>query len=388
MQPEVNLQAILITNILGVVLLGVLFAGNLWRFREKTPENNSVMVFMLFAFSNCVTESISYYIDGYPGGFFRVINYVSNSWLYISTMLTSLCWIRFLFIHLTGSFPRLHQSILTVIIGSASFLLLINLFEPLVFSVDENNVYSREMFFWLYLLVNYGILIDSLIVYCRCRWRRSPLKSFALWAYIIPVAICAVIQCFFYGVSVISASYSIAIAGILSTLQNESIFKDRLTGLFNRTYLDYLLKKIAHTPNAHITGVMIDLNDFKQINDHYGHEAGDVVLRNTAHILEESIGDLGTAIRYAGDEFILLLNSQMDAVVQMAIGDIKKNMEEFNVKNPVRYSLSASFGYCKLNLKEQSVDEFLNEIDKRMYEDKKSFYAAHPESEGRRSPRF
>lgn len=388
MQPEVNLQAILITNILGVVLLGVLFAGNLWRFREKTPENNSVMVFMLFAFSNCVTESISYYIDGYPGSFFRVINYLSNTWLYISTMLTSLCWIRFLFIHLTGSFPRLHQSILTVIIGSASFLLVINLFEPLVFSVDENNFYSREMFFWLYLLVNYGILIDSLIVYFRSRWRRSPLKSFALWAYIIPVAICAFIQCLFYGVSVISASYSIAIAGILSTLQNESIFKDRLTGLFNRTYLDYLLKKIAHTPNAHITGVMIDLNDFKQINDHYGHEVGDVVLQNTAHILEESIGDLGTAIRYAGDEFILLLNSQMDAVVQMAIGDIKKNMEEFNVKNPIRYSLSASFGYCKLNLTEQSVDEFLNEIDKRMYEDKKAFYATHSECEGRRVPSF
>lgn len=375
MHPDFNLQAILITNILGVVLLGVLFAGNIWRFREKTPENNSVMLFILLTFSDCVSESISYYIDGRPGGFARAVNYISNIWLYISTMLTSLCWIRFLFIHLTGFFPKLHQSILTVIIGSASFLLVINFFEPLVFFVDENNVYTRRPFFWLYLLVNYGILIDSLVVYCRSRWRKSPLKSFALWAYIIPVAICAVIQSCFYGISVISASYSIAIAGILSSLQNESIFKDRLTGLFNRAYLDYMFKKLEHSPHSHVTGVMVDLNGFKNINDHYGHAVGDSVLRSVAEILQESVGDLGTAIRYAGDEFILLLNTQMDAVIEMAVRDIKTNIENFNVKNPARYTLSASFGYSKLNLEEQTPDEFLNDIDKRMYEDKRAYYA-------------
>ena len=122
---------------------------------------------------------------------------------------------------------------------------------------------------------------------------------------------------------------------------------------------------------------MLDLNDFKRINDEFGHFVGDEALVATTQILQKAVGSLGIVIRYAGDEFIVLINTQDDTVIQKCIEKIQNSFELFNSRNDKPYKLSASIGSHKLNLKEESVDTFINTIDARMYESKKAFYAAH-----------
>ena len=73
MQPTFDLLTIFIANILGIILIVVLIAGNLWRFRDKTPENITLMVLMLLTLSNCISDPVSYYFDGKPGSVARFI---------------------------------------------------------------------------------------------------------------------------------------------------------------------------------------------------------------------------------------------------------------------------------------------------------------------------
>ena len=385
MQPTFDLLTICIANILGIILIGVLIAGNIWRFRDKTPENMTLMVLMFLTLSNCIADPVSYYFDGKPGDVARALIYLSNAWLYTSIMLTGLYWMRFLAIHLNGRFSQLHQGVLLVFIGTGAFLMLANFAQPIVFSVDSNNVYRRQAWYWYYLAVDYGILIDSLIFYSKTRMKGGILTHFPMWAYFIPALIGALIQSFFYGVSVVASTLAISVAGILANLQNEQIFRDNLTGLFNRAYLDYLLRKYPRIREYKITGIMLNLNNFKKINRTYGHKEGDKILGETARILQAAVSDMGLVTRYSSDEFIVLLKTQSDPVIQTCIEQINSRIDQYNYHNHSDYLLSVAIGTCKLDLNTQTTDDFVNELDKRMYENKREFYTRYAQYDRRKS---
>jgi diguanylate cyclase (GGDEF)-like protein len=91
-------------------------------------------------------------------------------------------------------------------------------------------------------------------------------------------------------------------------LQNQSIH-DPLTGLFNRRYFEVTLERELKRAERHGTGVgivIIDLDHFKQLNDTFGHDAGDMVLREVARLIQSSIRASDVACRYGGEEFVLI----------------------------------------------------------------------------------
>jgi diguanylate cyclase (GGDEF)-like protein len=88
------------------------------------------------------------------------------------------------------------------------------------------------------------------------------------------------------------------------------VFEDELTGIHNRRFLlSYLEQKVDWNSKVDfpISLLITDLDEFKLVNDHHGHEAGDQVLTWLATMLKETAGDSGYAVRYGGDEFMLLL---------------------------------------------------------------------------------
>ncbi|NQY93864.1 MAG: GGDEF domain-containing protein, partial [Campylobacteraceae bacterium] len=87
-------------------------------------------------------------------------------------------------------------------------------------------------------------------------------------------------------------------------------FRDGLTGLYNRKFLDEHSKKIipyAKRENINIGVLMLDMDHFKAVNDEYGHDIGDKVLKELSRILEESVRESDIVVRYGGEEFIVLL---------------------------------------------------------------------------------
>jgi diguanylate cyclase (GGDEF)-like protein len=92
-------------------------------------------------------------------------------------------------------------------------------------------------------------------------------------------------------------------------LEQQSI-RDPLTGAFNRRYFEESLRSEALRANRNgrgLTLVMLDIDHFKQVNDTYGHDAGDEVLRNVADVLHRAVRGADVVCRYGGEEFALLL---------------------------------------------------------------------------------
>ena len=105
----------------------------------------------------------------------------------------------------------------------------------------------------------------------------------------------------FTEVSVITALFLTAVTLIFTQMQSyaEKIYMDELSGLYNRRYPKAVLAKRKNTDANSLYGIMMDVNDFKYINDSFGHSMGDKAISTMGNILFKSIPDAGIAIRYA-----------------------------------------------------------------------------------------
>ena len=160
------------------------------------------------------------------------------------------------------------------------------------------------------------------------------------------------------------------------TLEVQSI-RDDLTGLYNRRYILLELEKETERSircKRPITGMMIDLDNFKQVNDQYGHPAGDEVLKQFALILEKSIRKMDIAGRYGGDEFLVLL-PESDLEISGRVAErIRKNVHEFpfNAKG-TPFSLSVSIGLIPFNEGEKNnKNGMIEKIDQALFRAKQS----------------
>ncbi len=102
---------------------------------------------------------------------------------------------------------------------------------------------------------------------------------------------------------------SLANVKLRETLRIQSI-RDPLTGLFNRRYMEEILEREVRWGERKLRPVgviMLDLDHFKQVNDTYGHDAGDAVLREVGALLQSKVRAVDVACRYGGEEFVLIL---------------------------------------------------------------------------------
>lgn len=374
---DMNLMAIYVADIFAMTLVAMLFVSNLWRSREKKTEN-TILTPMLFSIFLCgMFDYIAFLADGHPGTLARVFVYVGNIWLFVCNMIIGYGWIMLLSRHFKYKISRRHLMVLQGTCFVGGILLIVNFFVPIVFRVDESNSYHRGPFFWIYLLIQVSFVFDGLRMYYRMMKKGGKLRFFPAWIFAIPLGIGVFLQSQYYGISTIIPCLAISFTGVMMGLQNEMIYTDKLTGLYNRSYLDSMREHLFSRKRPVYTLMMLDINGFKRINDTYGHRMGDDTLISTGRILGEAAGELGTAIRYAGDEFVILLNTLDETEVQDCVTRVRTGIDEFNKSAVMPFELSLSIGYCTINLSEQTPDEIMNMADKKMYEDKDKYYESH-----------
>ncbi len=151
---------------------------------------------------------------------------------------------------------------------------------------------------------------------------------------------------------------------------------DDLTGLYNRHYvLDRLEKEIerALREGSGFSVIMFDLDNFKKINDKYGHLKGDEVLRKVAQILKRHFRSYDVVSRFGGDEFLVLVLSDKNDI-EKRLRKIRKEIEEIFPEE----NLSVSYGvvFFPSEFKDiKGISEImrllLSKVDSKMYEDKK-----------------
>ena len=110
--------------------------------------------------------------------------------------------------------------------------------------------------------------------------------------------------------------------------------------------------------------LMVDVDDFKAINDQNGHQAGDVALKSLAAILRKTVRDKDSVFRWGGDEFVVILPDASPEVVTIVAERIRVAVETYGL-----YSMTVSIGIAKII--NENVGTALAEADKAMYEAKK-----------------
>ena len=153
----------------------------------------------------------------------------------------------------------------------------------------------------------------------------------------------------------------------------EQAVKDTLTDLYSRKYMNESLKIHLYNFKRYkrvFSILMIDLDDFKMVNDTYGHVAGDIVLANFARILKKSMRKSDICIRYGGDEFIVIL-AETDEKQAIAVADkIKESVSSVKFKfNDKEFKISISTGVTGVK-NDDTIESILERVDKALYEDK------------------
>lgn len=147
---------------------------------------------------------------------------------------------------------------------------------------------------------------------------------------------------------------------------------DELTGSFNRRYfrqvLEVELNKIREE-DSEACVVFIDVDDFKYINDTYGHRIGDEALRLFSDILKNSIRNTDVYARMSGDEFVVLFLGCNESVANERMRNIKERLYKERL-GTVKIDFSYGINYINKDTR-LTPDSILNEADKKMYEDKR-----------------
>lgn len=124
-------------------------------------------------------------------------------------------------------------------------------------------------------------------------------------------------------------------ASKLLEITKEQSLKDGLTGLYNRRFLESYLEKyisFARRKGFTVGFIMIDIDNFKRVNDTYGHKNGDIVLKEVSRVIVNSIRSSDVAVRYGGEEFLVILPEVEEGKTELVAEKIRRTIEMTNIQ--------------------------------------------------------
>jgi diguanylate cyclase (GGDEF)-like protein len=152
-------------------------------------------------------------------------------------------------------------------------------------------------------------------------------------------------------------------------------YLDELTGAGNRRQLDVTAMNVL-SPEAQnywpIALIYLDLDAFKSINDTYGHEVGDAILKHVAHCLQTSVRSEDLVVRLGGDEFVVLLFRADRAVAEDTRRRIRSHLQEPMVWQNHSLQVDASIGIACFPKDAQTLQDLLRHADQEMYRQKQA----------------
>ena len=372
---EINLPAVYIANGMGICLLTVILYGRHKRLRDKTRDGILYRWMCRLCLILCILETCGFILDGNRFYGARQVAVLCNATILFLAVTMAYLWVCYVNSKLciNRRQTRAGRFLTAVPAGVIGLMTLANLFVPVFFVVNEANVYHRTPWFLLPCLVVYAYTAWGAIQSYRYQRRTDRQLFIPVLMFLVPVYVGSLIQLFCYGISLIWVSVAVGLTCLYINLQSEQAYLDPLTKLYNRGYLlqymDHVFQQ-AGKGNP-ITGIMLDINDFKKINDTLGHVEGDQVLQAVGKILLRAAGN-NTVVRYGGDEFIILLETSKSEQVQKIMDNIQWNLRSYNASRGTLPAISFSMGTAKFD--QMNIFRFFQDMDMRMYEEKREFY--------------
>lgn len=251
-------------------------------------------------------------------------------------------------------------------------------FGILLSSMMHNNGYRIRLVLYCYLLVT----LDGLSIIFE-RAGRMVYQQTSTEYYIQHIFICYILLFFFYRLSKVIHDYiddmfeAIRTAQETSELYSTRVKYDALTGVYSRDYIyrNYMdIFKDASPKNKKMMA-MIDIDDFKLINDTYGHDKGDYVLRRVGDLgrsfgLAEQSDEIFQIARFGGEEFILVFNDSDPSICYMLLELFLREFEATEFDS-IDKTVTLSAGLVCVS-SPQDFDNIFKIVDKALYDSKKN----------------
>ena len=185
-------------------------------------------------------------------------------------------------------------------------------------------------------------------------------------ATFIKMPLCGIaLQLLFPKMQLLFLGTVVALVNVYISLQQTQVLTDPLTGLNNRMLLDQKFNNAVQSwlDDYDLFMMLIDANDFKKINDEYGHLVGDKVLVLIADSLRKNCGPADYICRYGGDEFIILHRAPHGGSCDDISRKINETLAGYDSPCPV----SVSVGACRYTSDIKGLDELVRRADEEMY---------------------
>lgn len=315
--------------------------------------------------------------DGHPDTIFPILNHVGNFLLFLFGPVLPALWMLYVHFQIYRDESRTKKLFfpLLIIVAVNSVLTVISQFTGWFYYIDAENIYHRNSLIILPNIIAMGMMLATFILISVKRKSIEAKYFYTLAFFVFPPLFCYILQMLFYGLDLTLMGITLSLLNIFLNIQDSKMSVDYLTGAFNRKQLDaYIDNRIKPSAKKNPFGaILIDLDDFKAINDTFGHDTGDDALITTVEVVGQCIRNCDFIARYGGDEFyVVLAVNNMDAL-ETVVRKINARVDAFNKQRTKPYQLSFSMGYAMYDYSSGMTAEGLfRQIDNHMYENKRA----------------
>jgi len=257
------------------------------------------------------------------------------------------------------------------------------IFLALIPAFTSSRIYGNYLEIFKYMVILFGIYLVYVFIVGIYRKKPGAIPNTIGYAFLI---MGAVLELFIVKVPVIVGVATFVTVAIFTAVQivTYSTYKqqkeslesemviDKLTSVYNRMYLEQFIENMSleKIKDHYWYVVFIDVDNFKEINDTYGHQIGDSVLVRVADVLRQSIRDTDKVFRYGGDEFVIFV-----ALPKAALPIILENRIHEALKDPVeilghQIKINLSIGITRYDIGKETIHQAISRSDRRMYSDK------------------
>lgn len=350
----INTIATSAINIMALVILsGMVFSNNVLVSRRKKPFFGAIALTIIV-----ILAEIGTIVAGDGGSAWRNLNLVSNVLGFMFTPFIPIVLLvifdsRFLKTRLYLLLPALLNGIAAVL----------SPFFGLLFSIDEENRYTRGNLFFLFVTVYMINLL--LLVVVSLRKGRGHLYSiywriFGLTLFVVAGTLIQLVFPLVYS-SWHCVTLSLFLYYLLLTEHDGRL--DSLTGLYNRSAFEKDIKILGK--RKRYTVIVMDLNDFKEVNDTFGHDYGDAVLKRVSTTIRESFDNNCSSYRIGGDEFsVFCRGSDMKKVNHQLKSMTSRLMMERQKDSTLP---TVAYGFSTSQTDMPDIQDVLKAADAQMY---------------------
>ncbi len=363
------------SNVLCLVVFGIMLTNNLLRMDKQEKQirlNNVIIAFMLYFTSDIIWASIQQGLIKANLFFVCLIN-LSN---FILMSIITYTWLNYAMVAKQASTRRKKTTNLIIafplMISILVFIILL-IINPYIFI---NNELQLQLPYYIFFIVVPLIYIVSSIIYSlkqAGQETRKKKKRTYIFIGLFPLVVIfgGLIQTFvIHDSAMFCLSCTIFMLVFYIQSMESQISIDPLTGLNNRGQLDRYINLNSHRESLKTFVIMIDINDFKLINDTFGHAEGDRALIILANSLKDVTENRNIPLflgRYGGDEFILITHSYDEEEVKQLTQDIRVTLKNACINASVDYILAVGIGYDELIDNNDSYEKCIERADHKLY---------------------